>query len=175
MNLPRLRHRLRQFRYALAPRVKAEELQAAQDLLSPSLFELFRQMPTAEQAHGLLVYRRLVEQGHTEPDLLTAALLHDVGKCRFPLHLWERVWVVLVNAFAPRLAADWQLGEPTGLKRALVVAHCHPGWGAQMARERGAGRPVTELIRRHQEKPPATMDSETDRLLAALQAVDDQL
>ena len=175
MTLQRLCHRVRQFRYALVLRVNAEDMQAAQNLLSPSLYKLFKQMPAVEQAHALQVYRQLAAQGHTEPHLLTAALLHDVGKSRFPLRLWERVWAVLVQAFAPRLAADWQLGEPAGLKRALVVAYCHPGWGAQMAKEQGADQQVVEIIRRHQEKQAQVSMDETGRLLAALQAVDDQL
>ena len=38
------------------------------------------------------------EQGEENPDLLTAALLHDSGKTRTPLRIWERVVVVIVNA-----------------------------------------------------------------------------
>lgn len=175
MSLQRALHRVRQFGYALVKRATVEEIRAARELLSPSLFELFSQMPPAEQAHVCQVYAQLRAQGYDDPDLLTAALLHDVGKSRFPLRLWERVWAVLVQAFAPRLAADWRLGEPAGLKRALVVAYCHPGWGAQMAKEHGANKQVVAIIRRHQEKRALEADDQTDRLLAALQAVDDQL
>lgn len=175
MSLQRVFHRVRQFGYALGKRAKEEDTRAAKELLSPSLFDLFNQMPPAEQAHGFHVYTQLKARGYNDPDLLTAALLHDVGKSRFPLRLWERVWAVLMGAFAPRLAAEWQLGEPTALKRALVVAYRHPAWGAQMAKEHGANHQVIEIIRRHQEKLAREADNQTEKLMAALQAVDDGL
>ena len=37
-------------------------------------------MSVSDQRHSLNVMRTLRRQGHTEPDLLAAALLHDVGK-----------------------------------------------------------------------------------------------
>jgi hypothetical protein len=64
-------------------------------------------MQESEQAHALRVLHALLEQGEEHPDLSVAALLHDVGKSRFPLKLWERVLIVLGQAFFPERAARW--------------------------------------------------------------------
>ena len=82
-----------------------------------------------------MVWRRLVDQDEHNPDLLAAALLHDVGKSRFPLRLWERVLIVSLKAFFPDRATRWGVGAAKGWRRALVVAAQHPTWGAEMARQ----------------------------------------
>jgi putative nucleotidyltransferase with HDIG domain len=112
-------------------------------------------MQPGEQAHSLAVFRRLQDQGETDRDLLAAALLHDVGKSRCLLRLWERVFIVLARGLAPRRARLWGQGAPRGWRRSLVVAEQHPEWGAQMAQKAGATTRTLELIRRHQEKIPA--------------------
>ena len=117
---------------------------------------------------------QLRQAGHTHPDLLTAALLHDIGKTRIDLQVWERVWIVLAKRILPRaIRQAWGAGAATGLKRGLVVRAQHPAWGAEMVAAVG-GRPLAvELIRRHQDKITAVV-SEADQLLQLLQWADDQ-
>jgi hypothetical protein len=126
-------------------------------------------MQPSEQAHAFIVLERLKEAGHTTPDLLVAALLHDVGKIIAPLTIWERMLAVLAGRFLPGLAKRWSEGRPVGWRHAFVVAARHPDWGADLAAEAGVSLCAQELIRRHQ--APASAD---DALLAALQAVDDE-
>jgi putative nucleotidyltransferase with HDIG domain len=177
MSVARLLYRSRQFWQALWWSPTREDLEALQSSMPPGMIALFGQLLPGEQAHSLLVWRRLFEQGESDPDLLAAALLHDVGKSRFPLQIWERVLIVLLKAFFPGLAARWGRGPVKGWRRALVVAAQHPSWGAEMARQAGASTRTQELIRRHQEKLPAEETASTtleDRLLRKLQAVDDE-
>ncbi len=44
----------------------------------------------------MVMFHRLLEQGENQPDLLVAALLHDVGKLRYRLNPLERAMVVMV-------------------------------------------------------------------------------
>jgi hypothetical protein len=139
---------------------------------------LFTGMQPSEQAHALSVHRQLVDQGETSPDLLVAALLHDVGKSCNPLRLWERVLIVLAKAIFPAQSRRWghSSTERAGQgvwKRAFVVAEQHPAWGAVLAAEAGASPRTVALIRQHQEPASAQADLETRRLLSRLQAVDD--
>lgn len=173
MSSARLAYRARQFFLALQARPPSD-LQTAQTLLSPALLELFRGLQSDEQSHSLSVLRRLREQGENDPDLLVAALLHDVGKARFPLRLWERVWIVLVKSLLPGYAARWGAGAPRGIHRSLVIAARHPAWGAEMAQQAGASPRVVELIRRHQEMLPPAANSPTECLLRKLQAADEE-
>jgi len=116
-------------------------------------------------------------------------LLHDVGKSRFLLRLWERVYVVLVKAFIPLLAQRWGCEPPAvltsspdelrvpGWRRPFVIACHHPIWGAEMVAKTGASPLTVALIKKHQEvmtvSPKAISSIET-RLMQSLRAVDDE-
>jgi putative nucleotidyltransferase with HDIG domain len=180
MKASRLAYRLRQFWDACFAAPSQEGLDRARRLLNPSLFELFKRMQPSEQAHSLKVMQ-VVEQaslgmpGEARIDLLVAALLHDVGKTRYPLTVWERAWVVVGRAFTPALARRWADGKPSGWGRAFVVAERHPEWGAQMAAQAGASPVTVALIRRHQEAVPSEAGADIDPLLRLLQSADQEL
>lgn len=143
-------YRLRQGLWALAGGPAADDLEQAQGLLAPRLLTLFRRLTPAEQSHALRVLHRLQRDGFRQPELLTAALLHDVGKSLYPLNLWARAAIVLGHALAPGWAARAGEGEPRSWKRAFVVARQHPTWGAALAAEAGADPGMCALIRHHQ-------------------------
>jgi hypothetical protein len=142
-------------------------------ILPPSLLALFRRMRRTDQRHSLSVMRTLVEQGRTDPDLLAAALLHDVGKVRYPITLFGRTLAVLTRALAPKRHAQWGQGEPSGWRRPFVVAHQHSVWSAEMLAEAGAPPMVVALAHRHQTPLDGAPRSEEDRLLMLLQEADD--
>lgn len=156
-------------------------------VLSPEEIVLFDQFSLSDQQHSYQVMQMLQAAGHTHPDLLAAALLHDVGKTRRPLSIWQRSLIVLVQAFWPGKAAVWGQGDSDGWQRPFVVKAQHPAWGADMARQAGS-RPLTiELICRHQDPLPETPAlsadatsvvevavTEADQLLRLLQWADDQ-
>jgi hypothetical protein len=181
----RLAYRMRQFWQALRASPGEKDLADARLLLGESLFTLFRRMQPSEQAHSLNVYRHLVDQGLTNRDLLVAALLHDVGKSRYPLNAWERTLIVLGQRFLPSKSRAW--GEPwsgrqppelsAGWRKPFIVAAQHPIWGAQMADQAGAPPLAVRLIRRHQDHIPAEGDTGRrtieDLLLLDLQSIDE--
>jgi hypothetical protein len=164
--------RLNQGLRALIAFARPPDLAEARDVLGPRLTALFRQMRLSEQNHCLRVMCALQAQGYNHPDLLVAALLHDVGKTRYPLTLFGRTLAVLAEAIAPRLAQRLSQGEPHGLRRALVVAERHPQWGAEMLAEVGASPLAVALTRRHQERLSHPPQSEEERFLLLLQAAD---
>jgi hypothetical protein len=172
--ISRLAYRSRQFWDALlAPRkrVPSEVLHAH---LTPDQLVLFLQMQPAEQVHAYQVFQRLETVGQTDPDLLVAALLHDVGKILHPLSIIDRVIIVLGRRFFPETAWRWAAGTPGGLRAPFVVAAKHAEWGADLASRAGATSRSVELIRHHQEERWPNPGLHTDRLLAALQAADDE-
>ncbi len=149
------RYRVWQFGRLLTGRVSAEALAEVRGWLTPPLFELFCHMAPAEQYHAYCVRQTLMTQGHTDRDLLTAALLHDVGKGKMPLAVWEKVMIVLGLKFIPRLAEKWGRAvtvQPSWLARPFAVAVQHPAWGADMVEAAGGSASVASLIRHHQNK-----------------------
>ena len=146
-------YRARQYWHALIDSPAPEDLEQARRILPTPLMDLFMQLQGSEQVHSLRIHERLQEQNEVNKDLLVAALLHDVGKIRYPLHLWERVLIVVSNSLFPEIVKTWGQGEPRGWRRSFVVAEQHPAWGAEMAAKAGASLMAVALIRRHQEKP----------------------
>lgn len=171
-------HRVRQFvRTIVAARRPVDEgyvwAQLRELTAGRALFELFKTMPLPEQHHGIRVCQALRAAGFDAPELLAAALLHDVGKRVAPLSLWERVVVVLVEQIAPVLAARWGRcppGAPAAVarwRRGFMVRRCHAQWGAELAAAAGAPARTVALIRRHD---TPELD---DPWLIALQAADE--
>ena len=152
-----------------------DQLASAQEILSPTQMELFTHMQVSEQIHSLRVLRTLLEQGETHSDLLVAGLLHDVGKIRFPLRIWERVFIVLGKKLTPRYLKNWGNSIPRGWRRPFVMAEQHPLWGANLALEVGTTLLAASLIRRHQEICPLNHSTSLeDRLLSTLKNADNQ-
>jgi hypothetical protein len=167
--LSRLAYRTRQFWNVLPGSRKRVKTDALLPYLSPSQIVIFRRMQPSEQIHAYQMLEQLKTAGQNDPDLLAAALLHDVGKILYPLSLLDRVVIVLGKRFFQRRARRWSEGTPSRLRRLFVVAAHHPGWGADLAEQAGASSRTVDLIRRHQD-----ISSIDDPLLAALQAADDE-
>jgi hypothetical protein len=177
----RARYRLGQFLSHLWPRPLAPAERAEiETTLGAGLAQLFRRQTAGEQAHGLRVMRTVAAGGGpygARPELLQAALLHDVGKSLAPLSLPDRALVVLVRRFVPGAARRWGSGPATGgfatgLRRPFVTAQQHADWGADLCARAGAPPLTVGLIRRHQ-TPVATPVTPEDEMLALLQAADD--
>ena len=170
-------YRTWQFFQALTARPLAPaELQTISVRLNPAQLALFRRMEIRDQRHSYQVMRTLQANGHECDDLLVAALLHDGGKARYPLRLWERPLVVLLRWFRPQSATRWGRNSlPQGWKRPFVIDEQHPTWGAEMAAAAGCTPLTVQLIQRHQERPGSDQSNPSweDQLLAALRAADD--
>jgi hypothetical protein len=196
MNTSRILYRTRQFWQALGATLAPEDLDLVCEVLTPAQRMLFERLQMSEKVHSLKVLRALLDQGEDQPDLLVAALLHDIGKSRFPLIMLDRILIVLGKTFFPGRVKCWG-SEPVGVlnpsyisdrrglltetffriwRRPFIVAEKHPAWGAEMAAQAGASPLAVDLIRRHQEQldPGLGSNFSTEQhLLRKLQAVDD--
>lgn len=181
--LGRARYRVRQFFDALRAAVTPIDEAYVRAHLSrtqhpKALWQLFQTMPKAEQHHGIHTCQILEERGFTDPDLMAAALLHDVGKSVAPPLLGERVFVVLVERFLPQLAARWRGQGPMsnalkGVRRGFLVRHYHPVWGAEMVAETGASDRIVSLIRHHHVDGHCRHGGISDAELMALHEADE--
>jgi hypothetical protein len=161
----RFLHRMRQLFGALRPSVREDERAAAYGWLSPAECALFETMTVRDQEHGIIVCRRVAAaHGETDPDLLTAALLHDCGKGK--VHLWHRIAHVALHAGAAGIGERMCDEHGSSWRRALWRLRYHPAIGARMAEAAGSSPEVVRLIRDQDVRP-------ADPRLAALQAADD--
>ncbi len=169
-------YRVRQFWLAWrAQSLTEEELAPARLVLTAKQMQLFTCLQPSEQIHALRVLQTVQQQGETDPDLHTAALLHDIGKARAPLKLWERVVIVLGKFFFREVATTWGRGQPQGWMRPFVIAEQHPAWGGEMASASGASPLAVSLIRRHQSPDEiAPICQSENHLLDILQKADQE-
>lgn len=131
---------------------------------------LLARLPHFDRLHHLQVYRRLEAMGHHDPDLLRAALLHDIGKAdgRGRVMLVHRVARVLLRAVWPAGLGTLARENGSWLTHGLYLAEHHARLGAGLAREAGASERCCRLILLHDERR-----RHDDPDLAALAAADD--
>jgi len=157
-------YRVGQFWRAVAGSGAALELGELGGLLSTEQQALFRTMSAVDQRHCVAVARSLTSHGYQQPDLLLAALFHDVGKSLATISVWERVAHVLLLRFAPGLVARLGSEQPGGLAHGLYVLAHHSDWGADLAERAGLPAGAVALMR----------GAGDAQMLAALRQADDR-
>jgi len=156
------------------------DLGLVQTIINPEQMALFIQMQPGEKEHAIVMVRKLTEQGENQPDLLVAALLHDVGKLRYHLNPLERTMVVLAKAIMPGQAHQWGSLAPDewedlpGWRKPFVVAEQHAGWGAEMACQAGVSALTETLIREHHHPTMNKTGEAENSLLHKLWIVDNE-
>jgi hypothetical protein len=127
--------------------------------LPTSAYALFTGMSPADQRHSVRVCLGLQARGCTEPEMLAAALLHDVGKAQGRVPFWTRPVIVVGKCLAPRLLQQMAVYPREGLpawRRALGQAWWHAEIGADMAAAAGLPERAVLYIRtHHQSRGPA--------------------
>lgn len=170
-----LRYRLWQFwQIVTAVPLEPSAQKEVATILTDQEMKLFAQYSLNDQWHSYRVMKMLRDAGHEQHPLLVSALLHDVGKTRLPLSIWQRSLIVLAAKLLPKQTAVWGQGEAVGWKRPFVVKAQHPAWSGAMAAEAGSDLLAIQLMQRHQDTVPAEDSSEEAKLLRLLQWADDQ-
>lgn len=166
--------RLRQGLRALLAFSQPLDLDLAEQYLSADLLALFRRMQRSEQLHSLNVLRSVLAQGATPRDLAVAALLHDVGKARYPLYVWQKTLVVLVRAGLPRVFERWGQGSlSNSFQRPFVVYREHPAWSAEWIAAAGASEASVWLVQHHADSRAEGNAQPYGEWLRRLQQADD--
>ena len=158
MVTPSAFYRVWQFWQTLTGKLSQSNWDEIEQTLTPNEIKLFRRMSRADQTHAYRVLQALRGMEQTSAELLTAGLLHDVGKSLHPLRIWERPIPVLVPLFGGDASSLAGEHPPKGWRRPLVIATRHPAWGADLASTAGTSPLAVWLIRHHQDENPPPFD-----------------
>ncbi|MBI5946623.1 MAG: HD domain-containing protein [Chloroflexi bacterium] len=155
-------HRARQF-FEAGKQPAEADIQLARERLAPDLLQIFLGQHPRDVVHSAGTARWLLERGHDDPDLIRAALLHDVAKGH--QRRADRVAYVLAAAINTErgLAAE---GSRFEVRRAAARSLVHSEAGALLLRDLGAPPRVVDLTLRHHAPPRG------DAMLVLLQEAD---
>ena len=140
--------KVRRFARYFVGRVSERERNDLRSWLTPDQLRLFDSMQRADQRHGLDVVASLRADGQTDPNLLTAGLLHDCAKGH-ALHVWHRVGWSLAEHYGPR-TERLLLRLPT-FRAAFQVTAAHAARSAELALAAGCTAATAALIRNQAE------------------------
>ena len=151
------------------------DLHLAKQYLSARELDAFQKMSRADQLHSLNVLRTVLpEREAVAPPLAVAALMHDVGKCRCHLTVWQKTMAVLVAHLMPSLADRLGREEDLSIWRApFVVRSQHAQWSAEILRACCADEVAVWLVEHHQADILALGENPQAALLQCLQRADE--
>ncbi|MFN0147483.1 MAG: hypothetical protein ACKVT1_13300 [Dehalococcoidia bacterium] len=138
-------HRLRQFREASLP-PSPEDVVLGQDYLEGALRALFEGQHPRDIRHSAATARWLLDRGHSDRDLILAALLHDVAKGA------QRRGDRVVHVVAGAAGAGALLANQRSrfeMRRALHRSLHHAEAGARLLDAAGAPARAAMLTRLH--------------------------
>ncbi|MCU0498392.1 MAG: HD domain-containing protein [Anaerolineae bacterium] len=168
-------YRLRQGIRALFAFARPMDYDLAARYLSVDELRLFRQMRRNEQWHSLNVLRSVLTQGDTPRELAVAALLHDVGKIRYPMAIWQKSLAVVIVKLFPRHAQRWsQADERVRWARPLIVKARHPQWSGELLLATHSHPLAIWLVTHHQDAADLWLEHPDFKLLQRLQAADNE-
>lgn len=123
-------------------------------LLSERQRTAWEALPAIERNHLSRVGRLLLDRGESSPDLLIAAVFHDMGKhtATGSVRLLHRVMRVLLERLAPASIARLQVSPvaPKMIYPLWLSVH-HARLGADAARELGCSPRTCWLIAQHED------------------------
>ncbi|MHB8464642.1 MAG: hypothetical protein ACYDH6_17435 [Acidimicrobiales bacterium] len=160
-------HLIRRFFGALgdAEPAEADEAWVASILGDSGSHRLWCRMPAPDRRHAVGVAHRVADFS-SEPAVVAAALLHDVGKVASDLGTFGRVPATLAGMIGGRGRASSWAARPAGLRRRVGAYLCHDAIGAALLSAAGAD-PLTVAWAREHHLPPSqwTVPRDVGRVL----------
>lgn len=149
-------YRFKQFWNALFSKLSHEDIVLLKAYLNDQEQLLFSGMDRQTQTHCVRVARTTLKMlskysSSNEQVVIKAALLHDIGKPPNVIRTFDRVLIVLLNKFAPRLF-EKLLECPRNyghFHKAIISYKRHPELGAKLAETFNLSEEIVTLIKQH--------------------------
>lgn len=143
------------FDVASAQPLTPVEVDAVSGWLSPQLADMFFDQPSADQRHGYEAALTVIHLGFKDPDVIAAALMHDVAKRHAGLGVVGRSFASL--AILARLP----------LSQRMTAYRDHGLVGAKELADAGAPSLAIDFALHHHRERPSTIAADTWAVLIA--------
>lgn len=146
-------YRIQQFFKSLFVTKSMVDMDFVRKYLSPAQEGVFLRMQAYDRYHSVLFAKTLISNVYKVPnDLIVAALLHDVGKSRYPINSLHRMGAVVARKFVPALMDKENEDEVTFLNRTVLVSNHHAEWSEEMATSVEVSDLTAWIIAHHEDK-----------------------
>ncbi len=146
-------YRIQQFFKSLFVTKAMVDMEFVREHLTSAQEGVFLRMQAYDRYHSVLFAKTLITNVYrVQEDLIVAALLHDVGKSRYPINSFHRMGAVVARKFAPALMEKEDNQEVTFLNRTVLVSNHHAEWSEEMARIAGVSELTAWIIAHHEDE-----------------------
>ena len=154
-------NRVKQFFHAVTAKVSFADALYVREMLDISETVLFFAMSVEDQRHAIDVahtVERLYDKMRAEKKekidvelLVKAALLHDIGRVKGDMKIYQKALCVLLDKWDPKYARSLTKpkGEKGTLSHAVFVYYNHPGIGAEKLEAINEDPRMVYLVGRH--------------------------
>ena len=139
--------------YLLSKPLGSSEVDEIQNWLNAGLAEIFFEQPQEDQRHGYQGALVVIADADAEPDVIEAALMHDIGKRYASLGI------------IGRSVASVMIRLRFRLPRRMALYRDHGSTGAEDLTLAGASELSVEFAKHHHGQRPANIDPKTWNLL----------
>lgn len=143
-------YRIKQFVWAITARLSKEEKIMLRHYLDQWEYEKFSTLKVYEQKHSLQLASKITQKdknNHTK-EMIRLALLHDLGKIKYPIGPVRKSIMVLLDTFT-----KGKIQKYTQFKM-IKCYYNHPQIGYEILKARGGYDNVfLEAIKKHHQKP----------------------
>jgi hypothetical protein len=171
----RIGYRVGQFLKRLSARETAQERAMVAARLPAPMVALYTSMPLGDRMHARCVLETLERSGPPAPELLQAALLHDVGKTDGGLTMLHRIIVIGVKWLGHGLLDRLAQEDPGSWRYPFYVQLQHAELGARRCAQAGCSDLAVALVRYHEhDDAHMALDARFAAMLTALRDADER-
>lgn len=138
--------RIRQFLLCIFSSLGSQDLEYIDKKLDNNIKYIFLKLSKYEKKHSILVARAVEKQFKNDPDLVKAALLHDIGKTKYHINIIQKSLLVLFD-----LLTKGKLKKITENK-SINIFYNHGQMGYDILKDSGYNERILFIVKNHHNK-----------------------
>lgn len=136
-------NRIRQFFLCLFLNFNSDDMDYINEKLNNDIKPVFLKLSDYEKKHSILVAQAVEKEFMNDPDLILAALLHDIGKSKYHINIFQKSLFVLLDYLS-----RGKLKKFTGNK-SIYIFYNHGEAGYDILKSNNYNNRILEIVKNH--------------------------